>query len=349
MILGVAVCASAENATDAQVSAPTETTATTAAAALTSDASAATSAVVTASTATTTAANGLCVVIMGDSRTVAIMAVLNDDKSFKRTYYEPDTLGGCAVYTKDNIKILVAAEAGGYYKNGAYERVINKIKTQLLINTEVNNCQSYQFFNLFGFNDYWNDKSSSGAIYLSRDEMLIREVARCDAFYQFNAGPVDEQGEVYLNEFTNEDLRKYNNTFVNTSHVAVVDLQSYLESAGYAGTYNASDLSGVHYDTATNKKILNFILSIAFPYVYGNASATAGTTTSATTGLAANAQATASTQASGLTTQAAASLTSSDAHAVTDPETSAALAPQGANSSVIAIGRLLYYNLNTVH
>ena len=336
MILGGAVCASAENATDAQVSATTEATATTA---LTSDASAAASAV---STATTAAANGLCVVIMGDSRTVAIMAVLNDDKSFKRTYYEPDTLGGCAVYTKDNIKILVAAEAGGYYKNGAYERVINKIKTQLLINTEVNNCQSYQFFNLFGFNDYWNDKSSSGAIYLSRDEMLIREVARCDAFYQFNAGPVDEQGEVYLNEFTNEDLRKYNNTFVNTSHVAVVDLQSYLESAGYAGTYNASDLSGVHYDAATNKKILNFILSIAFPYVYGNASATNGT--------AATAKVTASTGANAsTTTQAATSLTSSDTQATADPQTSAALTPQSANSSVIAIGRLLYYNLNTVH
>lgn len=204
-----------------------------------------------------------CAVITGDSRTVALMSMLLLDSSWKKTYYAIDGIGSTCILYKNDVILVMSGEAGGNYVNGAYDRAFARVNALLNTRKELANCSTYKVLNLFCVNDLLVNEVKSGAPYIKADEAVIAMLPRCDVFYQFNAGPISPEGGEYLHT-TNEMIEKYNADMlkVQTSSVCVVDFYQYLVSSGFNVILDASDMSGVHYDEETNKKIIAYLLSM---------------------------------------------------------------------------------------
>lgn len=201
-----------------------------------------------------------CVVAYGDSRTCSVIGTLMQDSAWKRVYYATDAVSTTTILIKDDVALLITGEAGGSIANGAYDRAVNRITPLMSTRSELINNSTVSYFSLFAINDLivWSNKS--GKQYIEKDEALIKTLPKCTAFYQFNAGPVSECGwEYQLNN--NEAIESYNKAMVSTDKVTVVDLYSYLCGAGFDVVMDSADLSGVHYDEATNKKIIALIMS----------------------------------------------------------------------------------------
>lgn len=205
--------------------------------------------------------NTKCKVIIGDSRAMGLIATLDNSKEFIKIYDEFDGLREDSIYFKDDTLYLICSYPGGYYKNGAYDKTAKKALKIIREQDILKNCLSYSFINMFSFNDCFLEYESSKyapAAYIERDAYYAEQIHGCSSVYQFNAGPVDERGEVYSTYgFYNALVEDYNQRFTGNNKVTVVDLYGYLKNNGY----NASKYDvGIHYDDKTNMSIINLLV-----------------------------------------------------------------------------------------
>lgn len=206
-------------------------------------------------------------VVLGDSRCCGLIVTLLDDKDAVCLYDFLESPRCDGVFLKDGKLLIICSESGGYYRSGAYNRTMERaIK---LANRYANeyNVSSYATANLFAFNDLFLDGESSAITapsnYVRLDKELRYKIKNCSKVYQFNAGPVSETGSVYMNGGpSNALIANYNSGFNGTDYVSVVDLYGYLMSVGYDALDNDVDDTGIHYDHATNKKIIDLIYTL---------------------------------------------------------------------------------------
>lgn len=204
-----------------------------------------------------------CKIIIGDSRTAGIIFALENDKNAVELYSNVNGASFESIFLKDNTLLLICAQSGGYYRDGACDRTFERAKKLMASQDILKNCASYSFYNLFGFNDVflepYNCVNAPGA-YVTKDADFASRLGCLNA-YQFNAGPVDEKGAI-LYGMTNATLAQYNQGFVSNSNVSVIDLYSYLCRQGYKASYSEADNSGIHYDEKTTNKIIGLIMSL---------------------------------------------------------------------------------------
>ena len=210
--------------------------------------------------------NTKCKIVIGDSRTMGLIATLMNDKEAVQFY---DSLEGAvydAIFLKGDTLLVLCSQGGGYFKNGAYDRAGKRALTLLQNQELLKNCSSYSLYDLFGFNDLFlepdNCRNAPGT-YILKDAELASKIRGCKAVYHFNAGPVDEKGtSSWKYCITNPMIMDYNQGFKGNSRVSVIDLFNYLMTEGYTGIVTDVDDAGIHYVDATNEKIINLILAL---------------------------------------------------------------------------------------
>ena len=201
-----------------------------------------------------------CFIIFGDSRSCSLACTLITDKTWKKIYVSNNYPYSDIVAVKDNTMIVICAEAGGYYDNGAYNRAYSRFNRINNVTTGIANSAVHYYCNLFGVNDVMIARRNSTSDYLRMNEAIRSANRNAEVFYQFTAGPIDEVGTA---ELTNEEIEKFNSHYKNTKRCAIIDLYAYLADSGYKAAITAEDTTGLHYDTDTNYKILGLILSLA--------------------------------------------------------------------------------------
>ena len=204
-----------------------------------------------------------CILILGDSRACSLIKALWDSDDYESLYYYADRTNAIdAICQKGNRMIVICAEPGGSIASGAVERAAGRMLSLLNSNANLRNQKSYTFFNMFGLNDCILDKASASG-YLSFDSNLIGNLPYCTHVYQLNAGPVCQNMNPVPDDAANAIIEKYNKGFKNTNDVTIVDLYTFLTTSGYHTEFSQIDVSGLHYDAATNVKIINYIIGIA--------------------------------------------------------------------------------------
>ena len=207
------------------------------------------------------------VLILGDSRACSLIKALWDNDDYESLYYYADRTNAIdAICRKGNRMIVICAEPGGSIKSGAVDRAVGRLTNLLNNNENLQNQKSYTFFNMFGLNDCLLDGVSNSG-YIAYDTKLIGLLPFCTHIYQLNAGPVSKNSEPVPDDELNAMIYKYNQSFKNTAGVTVVDLYDYLMTSGYHTEFSQIDVSGLHYDAATNVKIMNYILAVAYEAV----------------------------------------------------------------------------------
>lgn len=201
-----------------------------------------------------------CFVVFGDSRSCSVLSTLISDKTWKNIYTCINFPYSDGVVQKGDTIIVICAEAGGYFDNGAYTRAysrFNKINesTQGLVGSTV-----HYYCNLFGVNDVMIARRNSCPDYTKMNEAIRRGQNNADVFYQFTAGPISETGSAVL---TNAEIEKYNSNFKKSNHLEIIDLYTYLKDGGFVVKMGPEDDTGLHYNSDTNYKIIGLILSLA--------------------------------------------------------------------------------------
>lgn len=202
-------------------------------------------------------------VIIGDSRTMGLIVTLGKNEEYTKFCENVDGAVYDAIFYKDGTWLLICSQAGGYYKSGAYKRAANRAISLFNSNQFLKDCTNVSFFNLFAFNDLFLDPQNcrvAPSRYIEDDAKYAGYIRGCKNVYQFNAGPIDEEG--YAEMFygiNNALLADYNSLFVGNNRVKVVDLYSYLYTQGYKGIVNEVDSTGIHYENDTNEKIIKLI------------------------------------------------------------------------------------------
>lgn len=201
-----------------------------------------------------------CFIVFGDSRSCSLACTLITDKTWKKIYVSNNYPYSDIVAVKDNTMMVICAEAGGYYDNGAYNRAYSRFNRINNATTGIVNSAVHYYCNLFGVNDVMIAKRNSTSDYLRMNEAIRSANKNAEVFYQFTAGPIDETGTA---ELTNAEIEKFNSHYKNTKRCAIIDLYAYLADSGFKAAITAEDTTGLHYNTDTNYKILGLILSIA--------------------------------------------------------------------------------------
>ena len=205
-----------------------------------------------------------CVIVIGDSRTCSLNCTLFGIAPEKCYKFTEDRKNGVnnAVFKYDNIWYVISGEGGGCQSKGSYDKALLRCSQIVEEMPQLMACGSYSVVNLFAINDlYYNRKkySTYPVSYLSKDAMLLTGYPYCDRVFQFNAGPVDPNGKAAKSGLTNELINQYNAGFVSNNLVTCVDLNTYLNNAGFTAIIDKNDNSGIHYDHDTNIKIFNLI------------------------------------------------------------------------------------------
>lgn len=212
-----------------------------------------------------------CVIVLGDSRTCGIIIDLQKDTSWEPLYlYSKDTSYE-AVFKKGNIMLVLCARAGAKIVDETYEDCMECMYKLLGTESHIQGCKSYSFFNYFGINDcvFTSEHEKYPPMYVYYDQVIYEKLGYLNKVYQINCGPIDPNGS--LNKMMpgiNSGVKAYNKFFKRDGNVRILDLYSYLSKNGYATNDIIDDKknnmpSGLHYDTATNMKVLNYIISNA--------------------------------------------------------------------------------------
>lgn len=214
-----------------------------------------------------------CIVLMGDSRTVCLEECFYYNEDFHRVYFyteAPKRGVYDAVYVnyEQDLALLFVGECRGYLGNGSFDYAVKRTKNYTKNNAFVNACDQYTYCNLYSFNDVilsnWRKKNSA-AKYMAKDTKLATTLKNPYAFIQFNAGPVSENGNSFINGKNNDLISEFNLGFVPNDKVLVWDLYGYLMKEGYDCIVDEEDPEGIHYDAVTSYKILDKVMEFAPP------------------------------------------------------------------------------------
>lgn len=210
-----------------------------------------------------------CYIIIGDSRVCGLLCTLMrmEEVEAIATYVKGDGIYMSGKFRADNKWFVLSGEMSGRLSRDSYDRSVTTVRELIGGDVKLCNMGDYTFINMYGINDlYHNQNNASGypSRYIEKDTDIFDNFEYCDRVYQFNTGPVDERGIVYKRGFVNEYIEAYNQGFVSTDKVTVVDLYSYLKENSYNGilVLETTDSTGLHYDDPTNKGIYQLITSL---------------------------------------------------------------------------------------
>ena len=209
-----------------------------------------------------------CIIIIGDSRSCGLLVHIDANPMYKRKYYYHEGIIYDGIVEGDDVIIAVFAESGGNYYMGSMKKSIDRFMKAFKSYSEIHNAKSYKVFNLYGYNDIavavktnipWPKK------YVKADEAFKKQLGdKCTMFYQFNAGPVNEDGfHCIVDGFQNSTIEEYNKDFIPTKDINVFDLFGYLQNKGLGPIEDAPENSGIHYSLKTNQDIFDVILHLA--------------------------------------------------------------------------------------
>ncbi len=194
---------------------------------------------------------------------------MKEDLEYKKLY---NSSSGClyeAIFQNGDTYIAICGEGGGYYYNGALDRTVVSMDRLLNSRQEIKQADEYYYFNLFGVNDIHAAGSKAfdaPSDYMAADESIADGNTKIKKMYQFNAGPVVSSGWMTQQGIINNaTIKKYNEKFKATNNVKVIDLYSYLAKRRYGAIIDSSSgtqMSGIHYDSDTNRKIISLIFSL---------------------------------------------------------------------------------------
>jgi len=211
-----------------------------------------------------------CIFILGDSRTCGINRALRSrlEEYEVYTYYDVDIRD--AVYKMNDTVIVLCAEAGGGYENGSFEKSVERMLQIIDKYDAISQATEYICYNLYGINDIICESISNNSYpsrYLEKDKDIRNLLGeKCDKFYQFNVGPVYEEGWVSgSSSLNNEIIVEYNSLFESNEYVEVVNLNGFLKGVGLTDFDNAPDDSGLHYSDDINEEILKLIIALSQP------------------------------------------------------------------------------------
>ena len=210
-----------------------------------------------------------CIVIIGDSRVCGLLCTLmrNEDIETVKTYVSGGGKYMSGKFRDGDNWIVLSGEMSGRLSRDSYDRSVGTVKDIISHDVTLGNIDNYTFINMYGINDLYHNQSGASvypARYLAKDEDIYENFAYCDVAYQFNTGPIDERGIVAKRGFHNSAIEAYNQGFVSSDNVTVIDLYTYLIENDFNGiiTVEANDNTGLHYDDPTNQRIYELILSL---------------------------------------------------------------------------------------
>ena len=196
--------------------------------------------------------------VIGDSRCCSIEALLWEDKDWEKVYtsFEGKICDG--IYRKNNQILVICAEGGGSYLDGAAKSAWCRMNALLENAPCLQNCVTYKFADMFGVNDI-NEGSKTPKALLALDKQ-IAQTGKFSEVTQYNVGPVSNVGAAVTAQLNNVLIDSFNAKFKKSKEVKIVNLNAFLQQAGYG----FEDDAGVHYDEDTSKKILMLLLPEEF-------------------------------------------------------------------------------------
>ena len=212
-----------------------------------------------------------CAIILGDSRACSIVLDLKNDPTWETWYSGGKLPANDAVFKKGNTILVICTQSGGRISDGTFTACVNRMYELMSTHPFLEGCKTYTLFNMFGINDcvFESNHEQYPPIYVFYDQQIYEKLGYINKVYQLNCGPIDTNG--FLNSVMpgiNSGVNAYNKAFRKDGDVRILDLYSYLKKNGYTSDgvlddVNYSIPSGLHYDTGTNMRILNYILSKA--------------------------------------------------------------------------------------
>ena len=206
------------------------------------------------------------IVITGDSRANGLIYTLHEMAGYENTYLCHDGNAVSAIFKKGNIRIVIAGFGGGNLTDHSYDLTLKNALALIGNEYDTSMCESYKFIDLYGLNDVLLHPETClirPSEYITRDTAFISTQSTLDKMYHLNAGPISDEGFAHdAIGLTNETIAEYNKLFTGNDRVRVVNLFNYLKNNGYKAVITDEDPSGIHYDDATNRKIISLILSL---------------------------------------------------------------------------------------
>lgn len=210
-----------------------------------------------------------CVIILGDSRAGSIVIDLKNDPTWEEWYAGGKLPASDAVFKKGNTIVVLCTQSGGRISDGTFLECVDRMYAVMSNHPFLEGCKSYTLFNMFGINDcvFESNHEIYPPMYVFYDQKIYENLGYVNKVYQLNCGPIDANGS--LNKVMpgiNSGVNAYNKYYKKDGDVKILDLYSYMKKNGYTSDGVIDDSnnnmpSGLHYDTGTNMKILNFILS----------------------------------------------------------------------------------------
>lgn len=210
-----------------------------------------------------------CAIILGDSRACGILIDLKNDPTWETWYSGGKLPASDGVFKKGNTIVVICTQSGGRISDGTFLECVDRMYKVMSTHPFLEGCKSYTLFNMFGINDcvFESNHEKYPPIYVFYDQQIFEKLGYINKVYQLNCGPIDTNG--FLNGIMpgiNSGVNAYNKAFKRDGDVRILDLNSYLRKNGYTSDGVLDDAnynipSGLHYDTGTNMRVLNYILS----------------------------------------------------------------------------------------
>lgn len=209
-----------------------------------------------------------CIFIIGDSRTCGINRALRNRFSKSEVYSNIDKDIRDAIYKLDDTAIILCAEAGGGYEDGSFDNAVERMWKLIDKYEAVSQADEYIFYNLYGINDIIREpaiKSEYPLKYVAADKDIRNQLGeKCTKFYQFDVGPVYEEGWVNEHEsLNNQRILEYNSRFKSDEEIEIIRFNDMITAIGLDDFDDAPDDSGLHYSDYINEQIVKIIIALS--------------------------------------------------------------------------------------
>lgn len=209
-----------------------------------------------------------CIFIIGDSRTCGINRALRTRFEDSEVYSNIDKDKRDAIYKLNDTAIILCAEAGGGYEDGSFDNSVERMWKLIDKYDAIGQAEEYIFYNLYGINDIIREpaiKNEYPLKYVAADRDIRNQLGeKCTKFYQFDVGPVYEDGWVNEHQsLNNQRILEYNSRFKGDEEIEIIRFNDMITAIGLDDFDDAPDDSGLHYSDRINEQIVKLIIALS--------------------------------------------------------------------------------------